>query len=69
MKGACKMNNVQKAQETRIRNQEARSRLYREQAAAISAARQALQQVFEAKDATADQVLKAAELLVKLSNH
>lgn len=63
------MANPEKAQATRIKNQEARSQLYREQAAAVAAARQALQQIFEARDATADQVLRAAELLVKLGNH
>lgn len=63
------MNNAEKARETRIKNQEARSQLYREQAAAVAAARQALQQVFETKDASVDQILRAAELLVKLGNH
>lgn len=55
-----------KAQATRQRNQEARAEAYREQAAAIQAARLALQRVLEDKSATPAEVLQAAELLARL---
>jgi len=55
-----------KAQATRQRNQEARSALYREQAAAVRAARLALQRVLEREDASPSEIIRAAELLTRL---
>lgn len=63
------MNSDVKARETRSKNQEARSKLLNERAAAISAARRALERVFEDENATPDQILKAAEMLTKLGIH
>lgn len=55
-----------KAQATRQRNQEARSALYQEQAAAVRAARMALQRVLESQEASPAEILQAAELLARL---
>lgn len=55
-----------RAQATRERNQEARTALYQEQAAAKRAARLALQRVIEREDATAAELLEAARLLVEI---
>ena len=61
------MNTTQKAQTARERHQAARAELCQEQAQTMRAARQALQRVFEVPEATAEQVLEAAKLLVELS--
>lgn len=55
-----------KARETRIKNQEARTAMYQEQAAAKRAARLALTKVFESADATPAEILRAGELLAEL---
>lgn len=60
------MTSAEKARATRERNQEAQTALYQEKAAANQAARLALQRVFEAPDATPEQVLTAAKLLTEL---
>lgn len=57
---------VQKARETRIKNQEARAARWAADAALKQAAKAALQRVFEAPDATPEQILRAAELLADL---
>lgn len=49
-----------------MRNQEARTALYKEQAAAKRAARLALQRVTEREDATAAELLEAARLLAEI---
>lgn len=51
---------------TRMRNQEALARRYEEQAESIRTARLALQRVIEANDASVEQVLESARLLVEL---
>lgn len=56
----------EQARATRERNQEARTALYKEQAAAKRAARLALQRVIEREDATAAELLDAARLLVEI---
>lgn len=56
-----------KALETRAKNAAVRAAQRIADAELKQAARRALQQVFEAEDATVDQTLRAAELLVKLS--
>ena len=60
------MDSVEKARETRRKNEEARIALIREQTAARRAARLALIKVFESPDSTSEQILTAAELLEKL---
>lgn len=55
-----------KAQATRARNLEARAAIYREQTAAMRAARLALQRVTEREDATTAELLEAARLLVEI---
>lgn len=59
----------QRAKETRAKNNAVRAAQRGADAELKQAARRALQQVFEAEDATVDQTLRAAELLVKLSCH
>lgn len=56
----------EQARATRERNQEVRTALYQEQAAAKRAARLALQRVTEREDATAAELLEAARLLVEI---
>lgn len=69
--GVDMMDNITraKARETRAKNMAVRAAQRVADTELKQAAKRALQYVFEAKDATADQVLRAAELLVKLSNH
>ena len=55
-----------KAQATRERTNAARAQRYEEQAASIRSARTALQRVVESEEATADQILEAARLLVEI---
>ena len=55
-----------KAQATRERNQEARTRLWEEQREAVGTARKALLRVMEMKDATPAEILEAARLLVEI---
>lgn len=55
-----------RAQATREKNLEARAAMYREQAAAMRAARLALQRVIEREDATAAELLEAARLLAEI---
>ncbi len=56
----------QQAQETRRHNAEARVAEIREKTAALSAARHALSRVLEDPNATPEQVLEAARLLLEL---
>jgi len=58
----------EKARATRERNKEAQARRYEEQAASIRAARLALQRVMESDDATPEQILEAARLLVEIAS-
>lgn len=60
------MDSQEKARATREANQEAQRRLWDEKRAAISAARAGLQRVMENTEATPEQVLEAAQLLVEL---
>lgn len=61
------MSSIEKARETRQKNQAARAELYREQAEAVRGARQALQRVLDSPEATAAELLEAAKLLTELS--
>lgn len=56
----------QQAQETRRHNAEARVAEIREKTAALSVARHALSRVLEDPNATPEQVLEAARLLLEL---
>jgi len=56
----------EKAKAIRERNSEARSEMYREQAQTVRAARLALQRVMESAEATPEQILEAARLLVEI---
>ena len=58
-----------KAQATRERTNAARAQRYEEQAETIRTARQALQRVLENKDATPEQLIRAAEILAELGKH
>ena len=60
------MTSVEKGVESRRKNQESQARRFAEQAESIRVARLALQRVFEAPDATPEQVLEAARLLTEL---
>ena len=60
------MDSVEKGRLTRIKNQEAKTALYQEQAAAKRAARLALTKVFESPDASPAEILWAGELLAAL---
>ncbi len=60
------MNKSVQANETRQRNQEARTELLKEQTAAIQAARQAAQRVINSPAAAPAQLLEAARLLANL---
>ena len=55
-----------KAQATRERTSATRAQRYEEQAANIRSARTALQRVVESEEATAEQILEAARLLVEI---
>lgn len=63
------MDSAQKARETRERNQEARAAKWAAEAALKQAAKTALQRVFESADATPEQVLEAAKLLVEIGRY
>lgn len=63
------MDSVQKARETRERNQEARAAKWAAEAALKQAAKTALQRVFESADATPEQILEAAKLLVEIGRY
>ena len=55
-----------KAQATRERTNAARAQRYEEQSESIRSARTALQRVVESEEATAEQILEAARLLVEI---
>ena len=57
-----------KAQKTRLRNEEARAAMMRENTEMKRAARQALQRVLEDTTATSEQILAAAKLLAEMSS-
>ena len=61
------MTSVEKARTTRERLQAAQTEAIREKQAANAAARLALTRLFEAPDATAEQLLEGARLLVKMN--
>lgn len=63
------VDSVQKARETRERNQEARAAKWAAEAALKQAAKTALQRVFESADATPEQILEAAKLLVEIGRY
>lgn len=63
------MDSVEKARETRERNQEARAAKWAAEAALKQAAKTALQRVFESADATPEQILEAAKLLVEIGRY
>lgn len=66
--GKIKMDeNQKKSQETRQRNQMTKALLYQEKAEATRAARLALERVCKNPEATSEEILRAAELLTKLS--
>ena len=56
-----------KSQETRLRNQEAKAALCEEQTAALKSARVAIQRVFDNSESTSEEILRAVELLLRLS--
>lgn len=58
-----------KARESRERNLASRTALYQEQTAAKRAARLALQRIMEDADASPEQILRAAELLLEIGRH
>lgn len=55
-----------KGQATRERNAAARAQMWREKAELLAVAKEGLRRVLESPDATPEQTLKAAELLVQL---
>jgi len=61
-----KTDSKEKAKATRAAHQEAQRQLWAEQRAAINAARGALTRLMEREDATPEQILRAAELLVEI---
>lgn len=62
------MDNIkEKSQETRQRNRATKAMLYRERAVSTRAARLALERVCKNPEATSEEILRAAELLTKLS--
>lgn len=63
------MDSVQKARETRIKNQEARRLRFAEQAESIRVARLALLRVMEREDSTSAEILEAARLLAEMGKH
>lgn len=63
------MDRAEKARQTRIQNQEARTAMYQEQVVTRSSARLALQRVFESPDATPAEILEAARLLAELGKY
>lgn len=63
------MDSVGKARETRAKNAEARAAKWAADAALKQAAKTALQRVFESADATAEQILEAAKLLVEIGRY
>ena len=63
------VDSVQKAREPRERNQEARAAKWAAEAALKQAAKTALQRVFESADATPEQILEAAKLLVEIGRY
>lgn len=58
----------EKAKATRAKNEAARAARWEADAKLKEAARLALQRVFEAPDATVEQILEAARLLEKISS-
>lgn len=63
------VDSAKKAKETRERNQEARAAKWAAEAALKQAAKTALQRVFEDKNATSEQILEAAKLLVEIGRY
>lgn len=63
------MDGVEKARETRAKNAEARAAKWAAEAALKQAAKTALQRVFEDKNATSEQILEAAKLLVEIGRY
>jgi len=57
------MDSLEKARETRERNQKVRE----EQTAVTRAAQQALKRIFECEDSTPEEIFRAAELYAELS--
>lgn len=62
------MTDIQKkSQGTRQRNQEAKAALHEEQTAALRSARLAVQRIFDSAESTSEEILRAVELLIRLS--
>lgn len=63
------MDSVQKARETRRKNEEIRARLWEEQREAVKTARKGLLRVMEREDSTSAEILEAARLLAELGKY
>ena len=63
------MDSVEKARETRAKNEAARAAKWAADAALKQAAKTALQRVFESVDATPEQILEAAKLLAEIGRY
>lgn len=63
------MDSVEKARETRRKNEEARRQLWAEQREAVKTARKGLLRVMDSEEATSAEVLEAARLLIGLGKY
>lgn len=63
------MDSVEKARETRRKNEEARRKLWAEQREATKTARKGLLRVMESEDAAPAEILEAARLLAELGRY
>lgn len=59
----------EKARATRQKNQEAQAAMWREQRELLKTAKEAMRRVLDNKDATPEQLIRAAEILAELGKH
>ena len=69
IKGGEPMTPQEKARETRQKHAEAQTAMWREQRELLKTAKEAMKRVLENKDATPEQLIRAAEILAELGKH